>query len=384
VSGSGRAEVEAHLAECDDCRAELTSWQGVRAAVRQAGDGPVVPGPAVLAGALKRIDTLASRSRGPAGGARRFAVIRGGRTARLLAAAASVAVAVTVVLNAGWFAGRGPTAQAREALHGAARVAAARADTALRPGQYWYSRSERLNTADFDIAPADGATPQPAALQPTRLWVTEVSELWLAADGSGRVRTRVRPAIRGPQDRQAWKQSPPELRRLLNLDERFPATKDVFLGLTYQQLRALPTQEQALTRRLRSLPGNGRSLDPDAPANVALFSAIGDLLRDMPTPPAVRAALYRVAADLPGVTWAGRVRDPAGRVGDAVALNDGSFRYELIFDPATAILLAERVVVTRTDEENQAPVGTVVGAATYKASGVVNTITATIPDRGRG
>ena len=39
VSGSGRAEVEAHLAECDDCRAELTSWQGVRAAVRQAGQG---------------------------------------------------------------------------------------------------------------------------------------------------------------------------------------------------------------------------------------------------------------------------------------------------------------------------------------------------------
>jgi hypothetical protein len=46
---------------------------------------------------------------------------------------------------------------------------------------------------------------------------------------------------------------------------------------------------------------------------------VGDLLRETYTQPAVRGALYEVAADLPGVEFVGRVEDAAGRPGVAVA-----------------------------------------------------------------
>ncbi|HVV49264.1 MAG TPA: zf-HC2 domain-containing protein [Polyangia bacterium] len=43
LSGDARAAVEAHLAGCVDCRAELASFQGVRAAARQALDADAPP-----------------------------------------------------------------------------------------------------------------------------------------------------------------------------------------------------------------------------------------------------------------------------------------------------------------------------------------------------
>ncbi len=99
-------------------------------------------------------------------------------------------------------------------------------------------------------------------------------------------------------------------------------------------------------------------------------------------PPAVRGALYEVAADLPGVELVGKVEDASGRPGIAVAYTHEGLRQEFIFDPKTAELLGENYVNVEDntlDVENAGPgaiypsgeAGTVFFTATYLASGVV-------------
>jgi len=96
--------------------------------------------------------------------------------------------------------------------------------------------------------------------------------------------------------------------------------------------------------------------DPDAlyavieasrPAgSVGMFRRLGEILRSGYLTPAQRAALYEVAARLPGIELVGSVRDDAGRVGTGVAIDDHSPNYQtremLVFDPRTGALLAEQ------------------------------------------
>lgn len=105
------------------------------------------------------------------------------------------------------------------------------------------------------------------------------------------------------------------------------------------------------------------------------------MLRETDLRPALRAAIYEVAAELPGIELLGPVRDPADREGTGVAFTDRrrGIRHELIFDPADSALLGEReVVVGHWDKALQVPAGTVVGYATCLESGVVGS-TATPP-----
>ena len=78
-----------------------------------------------------------------------------------------------------------------------------------------------------------------------------------------------------------------------------------------------------------------------------MFVLVGDDLRETATLPAVRAALYEVAARIPGVELIGNVTDRAGRAGVAVAMTDTKSRTRqvLILDPKTSQLLAEEETV---------------------------------------
>ncbi|MGV9851139.1 hypothetical protein ACWDWU_20575 [Streptomyces sp. NPDC003442] len=73
----------------------------------------------------------------------------------------------------------------------------------------------------------------------------------------------------------------------------------------------------------------------------------------LPVRPAVRAAAYRVIADLPGIRSLGEVTDPLGRAGAGFALpatarpDYGTARSELIVDPATGALLSDQEVLTK-------------------------------------
>lgn len=109
-------------------------------------------------------------------------------------------------------------------------------------------------------------------------------------------------------------------------------------ALTRAGLLAYPTDPRAIVARLTRgyVPGHGGGLQAE------LYAQLGDALREQPAPPALRAGLYRALARVRGVVLAGRVTDRAGRIGLAIARTDHGVRSELVVDPTTSDLLAER------------------------------------------
>ena len=103
-------------------------------------------------------------------------------------------------------------------------------------------------------------------------------------------------------------------------------------GMTWDQLYALPTDPAKLEPVLQS-DVKGAGPNPTA----ELYTIVGDLLRESPAPPALREALYEVAAGIPGVKLVGHYKDALGRTGTAVE-RDGE---TLVFDPANGQLLAD-------------------------------------------
>lgn len=110
-------------------------------------------------------------------------------------------------------------------------------------------------------------------------------------------------------------------------------------------LRSLPADDAALARELE----RGHPVE-NGPAERLV--AIGDAYRQMPLPPAVRAAVLRYLATTPGLMLTGRVVDRAGREGLAVSVDSDHSglptRYTLIFDPADGRLLGSEDTLTTT------------------------------------
>ena len=103
-------------------------------------------------------------------------------------------------------------------------------------------------------------------------------------------------------------------------------------SLTWDQLYALPTHPAQLTAALQA---DVKGAGPDAQSE--LFTIVGDLLRESPAPPALRKALYDVAAGIPGVHLTGKVTDGLGRAGTGVERGGET----LVIDPADGRLLAD-------------------------------------------
>jgi hypothetical protein len=110
-------------------------------------------------------------------------------------------------------------------------------------------------------------------------------------------------------------------------------------ALTWDQLYALPTDPGKLRAVLRAdIKGVGKSTKGAGPdPTTELFVIVGDLLRESPAPPALRKALYDVAAGIPGVHLTGKVTDALGRTGTGVERNGET----LVIDPSDGSLLAE-------------------------------------------
>lgn len=100
-----------------------------------------------------------------------------------------------------------------------------------------------------------------------------------------------------------------------------------------------------------------------------MFTRVGDYLREASESTSFsvdqRAALYEVAARIPGIELIGEVRDPVGRKGVAVAMaqpSDG-VRHTLVIEPRTGRLLSEEQV-TLAENPYDYPAGTVIGHST--------------------
>ncbi len=130
---------------------------------------------------------------------------------------------------------------------------------------------------------------------------------------------------------------------------------------TYEFLASLPTDPGHLrTWIYRHLDGGNK---PDAQA----WNDIGDMLREMLVPPKLAAALFRVAATIPGATVVPHAANAVGRTGVGVSRSGA----ELIFDPKTYQLIGEGAVLTKP-VPGQGPAGTVVASTAQLREAVVD------------
>jgi hypothetical protein len=122
-------------------------------------------------------------------------------------------------------------------------------------------------------------------------------------------------------------------------------------SLTVGDVRRLPTTPAALQRKLLSMrvPEPHGDRDTDAKAQW-LWSETPNLLAEWPLTPRTRAAAYRMLAGLPGIRSVGRVTDPLGRSGVAVARTEhdqgfGTAERQLVFDSDTSAFLASQTIL---------------------------------------
>lgn len=277
---------------------------------------------------------------------------RGRRRLAIPALAAAVAAVAITLLSTG---GSTTPGAAAAVLRHVASVARARTPLTPGPGRYVYTKSvdAYVNT----VVPTGGAS------KAFNVLVPHVREVWLGPAGGRLYQTDGTPQFPTSRDRERWLAAgKPDLGG---------PTTDAKLSPTPPL--DLPTDANALYDRLKreaSAPGD------DNPVYVEMFTLIGDSLRESAATPAQRAALYEVAARLPGVELLGPVADTAGRSGIGVAMSSDGIRHTLILDSDTSALLGEEDVALPNNPEGY-PSGFRAGYATYLAHTIVDSETAT-------
>jgi hypothetical protein len=301
--------------------------------------------------------------------------------AGIAAGAVALAVALPTILPGGSPGGPG-SAEAARVLRRIAVVAADQpAQAAPAVGQYVYTKTKAVQTSRYVYLPGGQAD--------FSFILPETREAWIGPDGSGRIlSTYGEVSFPSPQDRAAWVAAgSPDLVGGKTSDETFGPGELHFLDLS-----GLPTDPEKLQALIE-----GREIVGGPPGDWETFAIIGDLLRETHAPPALRAALYEVAANLSGVEYIGEVKDALSRPGLAVASTHDGIRRAMIFDPETAQLLGETEVLVDPEELTVevgpdthprtilygpgAP-GTVLYSAVYLASGIVESTTTTPEEQG--
>jgi hypothetical protein len=212
----------------------------------------------------------------------------------------------------------------------------------------------------------------------------EYRQVWVAVNGSGRtLQTDDHPTWPTPRDRAHWIALGRPSLRVAPWDARY-GPGGLNIGPGHRSARKLPANPAKLAALI-----SGRRIEGGPPGPAEDFVQVADLLREADVLPAVRSALFQVAAHLPGVRVLGPARGyPAKssiRIGysspvpqPVAGFGGGIKKYQLIFDKRTSALLAERYVYINPRTGRPSPQG----FQDYLATGVVGSITATAPSRG--
>ncbi|MGI5170910.1 CU044_5270 family protein [Spirillospora sp. CA-253888] len=225
-------------------------------------------------------------------------------------AATAAAVTGAVVLSSGTTPRApdpdgGPAAQpmsARTVL----LAAAERAEAAPAGGKYWHVL--RVQSRTFYNAREDYRV---FGQQLIGQWSRPDGRSWTGYRGLGAVPVSAEDA---PAFRRAGSPDPNPISPTLT---RGTGTKTFLVcdrEMTFKQVQALPTDPGKLGSALK------RAIPRDHPtagdtADEVVKNCVTGLLSSVPAPPKVRAAAYRMLADMPGVTAMGAVTDERGRKG---------------------------------------------------------------------
>lgn len=201
-------------------------------------------------------------------------------------------------------------------------------------------------------------------------FVPKAREMWIAPDGSGRIRESTgEPIFLSERDRLVWQAGRMPL-LLQGINQDFGPGR-----LTYEDFSRYPTDPAALANAVRDIAARA-----DPRLHAEMFVVVGDLLRQPGVPPPLAQALYQVAAEIPGVDSIGNVVDRAGRPGIALAMTSDytgwTVRSTLVFDPSATTLLEEEKTLLKPVPLLDAVPPVVVGYTTYLASSAI----AELPD----
>ncbi|GAA0583130.1 CU044_5270 family protein [Actinomadura livida] len=150
-------------------------------------------------------------------------------------------------------------------------------------------------------------------------------------------------------------------------------------NVTMREVQSLPADPERLKAELmRWYDGRGTEGGGPARAEMWLYNVAQGLVMELPVRPRVRAAAFRMLAGLPSVKSLGRVRDPRGRAGDAVAVDrktpGGVVRHRMIIDSSTGTALATENIMLNPKDGKGGPAG--------RAMSSVVTLTAEWTDSG--
>jgi hypothetical protein len=266
-------------------------------------------------------------------------------------------------------------------LREAATVAAAQEPVTPGPGQFLFTRSQDayLHSTAYSPYCRTHACDREHPWQATDEWsvlVPSERQAWISfGSRRGRVRTvSGKPRFVSADQRAGWVTagSPP-------LPHAGQVEDSTISGASILDASKLPTDPATLRRMIeaREIPGV-----EGPPGEAETFTLIGDMLRQSYLPAAVRAAIYQLTAELPGVELLGEVDDPVGRPGIGIAYTDRrrGIRHELVFDPRTSALLGERESIVGSEAFGfKAPPGTPIGYAAYLESKVVDSVGSKAP-----
>lgn len=137
----------------------------------------------------------------------------------------------------------------------------------------------------------------------------------------------------------------------------------------YPYLKILPTDADEMLQVIRHRTGE------TAPTDLQSWRALSGLLAESYLPLAQRAAVFRAAKQISGVTLVGTAKDAADRAGVAVSRVDeeeGS-RIELIFDPVTYQYRGQRSYVVNAAKA-KAPVGSQISASAELSVSIIDRV----------
>jgi hypothetical protein len=131
-----------------------------------------------------------------------------------------------------------------------------------------------------------------------------------------------------------------------NLRFNFTCPSEGHLGdASYRLLQSIPTQPDALLAYLKA----GKKWTNDDPP-----TEIGDMIRETIMPPALAAALYRLAATLPGAVLVPHATNAVGRAGIGIMWTSKTarqvYKNEWIFDRTTLQFIGERIFDPKTGQ----------------------------------
>ena len=163
-------------------------------------------------------------------------------------------------------------------------------------------------------------------------------EVWEGSDGSGFTRTTVSPPSAGGDGARCRARAATEGREegLGVVESAYAPSCLTFLP---PSLDKLPEGAAAIRRAL--LGAAARHSTRTRP--IVLLGLIAQRLSWRGLSPGQRSDLFEIAAALPGIQLLGPTSDPQGRRGVGLAAEADGVRLEVVFDPSSSALLAQRV-----------------------------------------